>query len=84
MTGAWDFLSELAERALDIEIVLGDDYTVRVVGVGIVTFQRESASFEGHGCFVCSEDEEELDFNVCYGGEGAWRHFLRREGIDTS
>ena len=42
MTGAWEFFSELAERALDIEIVLGDDRTVRVVGVGTVTFERES------------------------------------------
>eukprot|EP00253_Pinus_taeda_P003752 PITA_03752 len=42
MTGAWEFLSELAERALDIEIVLGDEHTMRVVGVGVVTFERKS------------------------------------------
>ena len=42
MTGAREFFSELAERALDIEIVLGDDHTVRVVGVGTMTFERES------------------------------------------
>eukprot|EP00253_Pinus_taeda_P032436 PITA_32436 len=43
MTSAQEFFSELAERALDIEIVLGDDRTMRVVGVGIVTFERESS-----------------------------------------
>lgn len=42
MTGAREFFSELAKRALDIDIVLGDDRTVRAVGVGIVTFERES------------------------------------------
>ena len=38
MTGAQEFFSELGEGALDIEIVLGDDCTVRAVGVGTVTF----------------------------------------------
>ena len=38
MTGAREFFSKLAKRALDIKIVLGDDCTVRVVGVGTVTF----------------------------------------------
>eukprot|EP00253_Pinus_taeda_P032243 PITA_32243 len=42
MTGAREFFSELAERAIDIEIVLGDDRTIRVVGVGTMTFERES------------------------------------------
>ena len=42
VTGAHEFILELAERGLDIEIVLGDDCTVRVVGVGTVTFERES------------------------------------------
>lgn len=42
MTCAREFFLELGERALDIEIVLGDDHTVRAVGVGIVTFERES------------------------------------------
>eukprot|EP00253_Pinus_taeda_P031557 PITA_31557 len=41
MTGAREFFSEFAERALDIEIVLRDDRTVRVVGVGTMTFERE-------------------------------------------
>ena len=41
MTSAREFFSELAERALDIEIVLGDDHTVRVVGVDTLTFERE-------------------------------------------
>ena len=40
MTGSREFFSELAKRALDIEIVLGDDRTVRVVSVGTVTFER--------------------------------------------
>ena len=42
MTGARKFFSELAKRVFDIEIVLGDDCTVRVVGVGTMTFDRES------------------------------------------
>lgn len=42
MTGAQEFFSKLAERALNIEIVLGDDRTVRVVGVGTVTLEKDS------------------------------------------
>jgi len=42
MTGAREFFLELAERALDIDIVLGDDRTVRAIDVGIVTLERES------------------------------------------
>ena len=38
MTGAREFFSELAERGLDIEIVLGDKRIVRADGVGTVTF----------------------------------------------
>eukprot|EP00253_Pinus_taeda_P001527 PITA_01527 len=36
------FITSTSKRALDIEIVLGDDRTVRIVGVGTVTFERES------------------------------------------
>ena len=42
MIGAREFFLQLAERALDIEIVLGYDRTMRVFGVGTVTFERES------------------------------------------
>ena len=42
MTSARELFLELAERTLDIEILLGDDHTMRVVGVGTVTFERES------------------------------------------
>lgn len=42
MTGTREFISELTERALDIEIVLGDDCTMRAVSVGTVNFERES------------------------------------------
>ena len=42
MTDAQYFFSELTKRALEIEILLGDDRTVRVVGLGTVTFERES------------------------------------------
>ena len=41
MTDAQEFFSKLAERALDIEIVLRDDHIVRVVGVRTVTFERD-------------------------------------------
>lgn len=40
VTDAHEFILELEERGLDIEIVLGDDYTLRVVGVAIVAFER--------------------------------------------
>lgn len=42
MTGVREYISELLESGTDIEVVLGDDRVVRAVGVGTVTFQRES------------------------------------------
>jgi hypothetical protein len=42
MTGVRSQFSELIERALDTDVVLGDDRTVGAVGVGTVIFQRES------------------------------------------
>eukprot|EP00253_Pinus_taeda_P005833 PITA_05833 len=42
MIGPREFFLEPTERALNIKIVLGDDRTVRVVGVGNMTFERES------------------------------------------
>ena len=42
MTGVREYFSELSESGTDIEVVLGDDRVVRAVGVGTVTFQRES------------------------------------------
>jgi hypothetical protein len=42
MTGVREQFSDLAERALDIDIVLGDDRKVKAAGVGTVSFERES------------------------------------------
>ena len=42
MTGVRGQFSVLTERALDIDVVLGDDRTVSAAGEGTVIFQRES------------------------------------------
>lgn len=42
MTGVRAQFSDLTDRALDIDVVFGDDRTVSPAGVGIVSFQRES------------------------------------------
>eukprot|EP00253_Pinus_taeda_P009687 PITA_09687 len=42
MTGVREYFSELSESCTDMEVVLGDDRVVRAVGVGTLTFQRES------------------------------------------
>eukprot|EP00253_Pinus_taeda_P015911 PITA_15911 len=42
MTGVREYFSELSESDTNIEVVLGDDRVVRAVGVGTLTFQRES------------------------------------------
>eukprot|EP00253_Pinus_taeda_P022537 PITA_22537 len=42
MTGVREYFSELSESGTDMEVVLGDDRVVREVGVGTLTFQRES------------------------------------------
>eukprot|EP00253_Pinus_taeda_P014532 PITA_14532 len=42
MTGVREYFSELLESGTDVEVVLGDDRVVRAVGVGTLTFQRES------------------------------------------
>ena len=42
MTGVRSQFSELTERTLETDVVLGDDRTVRAAGVGTVIFQRES------------------------------------------
>ena len=42
MTGVREYFSELLESGADVEVVLGDDRVVRAVGVGTLTFQRES------------------------------------------
>ena len=44
MTGAREMFSELSQTETDVEVVLGDDSTVRAVGRGTITFQRESLS----------------------------------------
>eukprot|EP00253_Pinus_taeda_P027997 PITA_27997 len=42
MTGVREYFSEISESETDVEVVLGDDKVVRAVGVGTLTFQRES------------------------------------------
>jgi hypothetical protein len=42
MTGVRSQFSDLTERTLETDVVLGDDRTVRAAGVGTVIFQRES------------------------------------------
>ena len=42
MTGDRDMFSEMSESKLELEVVLGDDTMVRVVGRGTVHFDRES------------------------------------------
>jgi len=42
MTGVREYFSELSESGTDIEVVLDDDRVARAVGVGTLTFQRES------------------------------------------
>ena len=44
MKGAREMFSELSQTETDVEVVLGDDSAVRVVGRGTITFQRESRS----------------------------------------
>ena len=41
MTGVHEYFSELSESGTDIEVVVGEDNTVRAVGVGTLTFDRE-------------------------------------------
>ncbi len=42
MTGSQDQFSELRLETQDVDIILGDDRTVSVEGIGTVSFQRES------------------------------------------
>eukprot|EP00253_Pinus_taeda_P009645 PITA_09645 len=42
MTRVRKYFSELLESGTDVEVVIGDDRVVRAVGVGTLTFQRES------------------------------------------
>ena len=42
MTSVREHFSELIERRLNLEVVLGVDRIVRVVGEGTISFQRES------------------------------------------
>eukprot|EP00253_Pinus_taeda_P013514 PITA_13514 len=42
MTGVREYFLELSESDTDVEVVLGDDRIIRAVGVGTLTFQRES------------------------------------------
>ena len=41
MSGVREVFSEITERDIDVEVELGDDRVVRVVGKGTVAFQRE-------------------------------------------
>eukprot|EP00253_Pinus_taeda_P034619 PITA_34619 len=42
VTGVREYFSELSESGTDMKVVLDDDRVVRAVGVGTLTFQRES------------------------------------------
>ena len=56
MIAACEMFSELSQTDTDVEVVMGDDSVVNVVGRGSITFQRESIH-QSHGiagCIVCS------------------------------
>jgi hypothetical protein len=42
MLGVREVFFEITERDIDVEVELGDDKVVRVIGRGTVAFQRES------------------------------------------
>ena len=42
MTGAKDHFTQFSNRRINLEVQLGDERIVRAVGVGTVSFQRES------------------------------------------
>ena len=42
MTGAKDQFTQFSDRGINLEIELGDESIVRAVGIGTVSFQRES------------------------------------------
>ena len=42
MTGAKDQFTHFSERRINLEVELGDERIVRAVGVGTVSFQRQS------------------------------------------
>ena len=42
MTGARDHFTKFSEKTLNLEVVFGDEQIVRAVGVGTISFQRES------------------------------------------
>jgi hypothetical protein len=42
MTGVREYFTDLSKGDIDLDIELGVDSTVKVVGRGIVSFQRES------------------------------------------
>ena len=42
MTSAREQFTQFSEKELNLEVELGDNRIVRAVGVGIVSFQRES------------------------------------------
>ena len=42
MTSVRENFSKLTEKRLNLEVVLGDDHIVRVVGEGTISFQRDS------------------------------------------
>ena len=54
MTGAREMFSELSQAGIDVEVVLGDDTIVRVVGHGTITFQRVHKSHDFEGRVVCT------------------------------
>jgi len=42
MTGVHEHITNFIERGVNLEVVLGDDSIIRIVGIGTTSFQRES------------------------------------------
>eukprot|EP00253_Pinus_taeda_P035422 PITA_35422 len=64
MTAVREYFSELSEDDTDMEVVLGDDNMVRVVGVGTLTFDRGPKPPLKCQCTICAWNEEEPDIRL--------------------
>jgi hypothetical protein len=65
MTGVREHLTDLTEIG-DVKVVLGDDWVVKAVGCGNVSFQRESLPPLVERGPICFGLEEELSVSFCY------------------
>ena len=67
MTGARDQFTRFSEKKLNLKVELGDERIVKVVGVGTVSFQRESLPpLTVSKVLYFLEVEEKLDISVHY------------------